>query len=136
MNYDLLSHKELAEIKSATILEDATHEGIRYIIMRGPASLTAYLGIPLDHPLTKVDYDDIDLGVHGGLTFAGAGDGLRPEELYWIGWDYGHCFDISFYDYEYGVLHESIGWTVPMVRDEIFTAIPELKKLMEEKEQL
>ena len=131
MNYDLLSHKELAGIEAATILEDAIHEEIRYLIMRGPASLTAYLGIPLDHPLAKVDYNDINLSVHWGLTFGSDGNGYRPEGIYWIGWDYAHCDDISFYDYDYGVRHESIGWTVPMVRDEIFTVIPELKKLME-----
>ena len=136
MNYNLLSHKELAEIESGTILEDATHEGIRYLIMRGPASLTAYLGIPLDHPLIKGSYDDIDLSVSGGLTYGDVGDGvMRPSNLYWLGWDYAHCFDISFYDYEYGIRPESIGWTVPMVRDEIFTTIPELKKLMEAEEK-
>lgn len=124
--------EELAKDKVGTIYIDAYENGIRYIIMRGPASLCAYIGIPASHPLAGRDYDDIPLDVHGGLTFAHTGDGLRPEGMFWYGWDYGHSGDKSFYDLDYPQFHrpESTAWTVEMVKQEIWSATYNFEKLM------
>ena len=53
------------------IVFDKFEDGIRFIVMRGPASWCAYVGIPNDHPLAGFDYDSLaDINAHGGLTFA------------------------------------------------------------------
>ena len=38
--------EELKELKSGAILHDEFDEGIRFIVMRGPSHLCAYIGIP------------------------------------------------------------------------------------------
>lgn len=71
--------------------------------------LNGYVGVPLKHPGagSKMErivgrdidtkYDDIDVDVHGGLTFSGVGEGgdLRPQGFYWFGFDCAHAGDYS-----------------------------------------
>lgn len=91
---------DLVTMEAGTILHDEFREGIRFIIMRGPAALCAYVGVPLDHPLAGLDYGDLALECHGGLTFSGAGDGkYHPSGYWWYGWDYAHSQDATIYDY-------------------------------------
>jgi hypothetical protein len=73
---------------------------LRLIIMRGPAGWCCYIGVPLDSPLAGLPYSgEMDrFECHGGLTFAGAGDGIhRPEGWYYFGWDYAHSGDWTAY---------------------------------------
>lgn len=51
--------------------------------------LCGYVSIPFDHPSYNIDYDDIDLEVHGGLTFSQ----LFSDNSYWIGFDCAHSGD-------------------------------------------
>jgi hypothetical protein len=92
-----LTWEEIRAKPVGTILYDELDEGLRFIVMRGPGHLCAYIGIPLDHPLANKSYDDLPVEAHGGLTFAKKGDGFRPKELFWYGWDYGHYGDYAFY---------------------------------------
>jgi len=81
------------------------------LIVRSPrlGSLCGYVGLAPGHPLHGYDYDHVDVDVHGGLTFAGAcdedapeGHGIchvpapgRPADVWWLGFDCGHLFDVS-----------------------------------------
>lgn len=57
--------------------------------------LSGYVEIPENHPIAKLDYDqiekyyDYDLPAHGGLTFAS-----EVENAYWIGFDCAHSGDL------------------------------------------
>jgi hypothetical protein len=65
-----------------------------------------YVGLPDSHHFHGKGYDDLDVEVHGGLTFAGKCDGDpehgichvpepgQQDHLYWFGFDCGHCFDV------------------------------------------
>jgi hypothetical protein len=126
---------ELATMKSGTILERGYENGVRYLIVRGPLSLCVYVGVPEGHPLTGKDYNDLPLNVHGGLTFAGKGDGyFRPAGMYWYGWDYGHSGDVSFYDLDSEMPRLSSAgdkrWTVEDLKGEIWSATYDFAKLM------
>ena len=92
MNWEELKQKEVG-----AILHDEFDEGLRFIIMRGPASLCAYVGVPLDHPLAGHSYGDLPMEAHGGLTYADKGEGKWPEGFFWYGWDYAHYGDYAFY---------------------------------------
>lgn len=125
------------------MLEEGT---VRFLIMRGGASLNAYLGIPEGHALAGKDYETFDLDVHGGPTFAGTGDekdGLwRPRDWYWYGWDYAHAGDLCFYalyDLHYPMrsfllIHEH-GWTVEDVLSDSQDAIAAFVMLIKEAER-
>lgn len=97
-----LTWEQISEKENGTIVHDVFEDGVRHIIMRGPASLCAYIGVPSDHPLAGFGYDELPIiACHGGLTFArDASDEpgkTWPEGYYWYGWDYAHCNDYCFY---------------------------------------
>ena len=93
MAWEQIKNKDIG-----TILYDVFEGGVRFIVMRGPSSLCAYVGIPSEHPLAGYDYDDISVRAHGGLTFASEGGDTWPKGFYWYGWDYSHSGDYSFSD--------------------------------------
>jgi len=141
--------EELAKLESGTVMKTGFESGIPFIIMRGPASLTAYLGIPPGHPIIKsnykmsdfkniglslkdvdITYDNINLDVHGGLTFGGNPEWLPPSN-YWLGWDYAHSGDYAFYDLDFSS-HSRYDhrWTVDEVYAEVKTAAKQLAELL------
>lgn len=81
--------------------------GLPCLIVRGPSgALCGYVGVPDGHPFYKRGYDDCDVSVHGGLTFAshcshGAEDrGIchlpeagEPDSVWWLGFDCAHSGD-------------------------------------------
>lgn len=114
----------MSEKKLPLIFEVA---GVPVQVRQGPFSLVAYVGVPLDHPLTQKPYGDIPLDCHGGITYAAQGrKGFLPEDFYWLGWDCGHSGDYSKYNEE-GRL-----WTVEMVEAEARGAAKQLVFLMKE----
>lgn len=69
-----------------------------------------YVGVPREHPAYRAEYMDLEVDVHGGLTFADTcsseGDepsaGIchvpfagRPHDVFWLGFDCGHAFDFQ-----------------------------------------
>lgn len=110
--------EELRALKRGTILVDSEMNGIAYRIVRGPYSLCAYVCCPARSPLIGHDYDDVDLDVHGGLTFAGPKMVLPPRrnDEWWFGWDYSHVGDQTF-DANGGL--KGLKWTAPMVMTEL-----------------
>jgi len=130
---ELEKFKELIKHKVGTIYIDSYQDGVRYIIMRGTASLCAYVGIPLDHPLAGFNYNDIPLNdVHGGLTFGREGNGLRPKGWFWYGWDYAHSGDLCFYSIEHPILRvcsDDEPWTIDKVKEDIYWAVHSFSQL-------
>lgn len=70
-------------------------------------ALCGYVGVPSDHFMHGADYNDVDVSVHGGLTFADSCDDEHPEgichvpapgrdaNVWWLGFDCGHFMDIQ-----------------------------------------
>jgi hypothetical protein len=85
--------------------------GYPCLIHRSPTSgsLCGYVGVPESHPYFGKNYDDVDVQVHGGLTFADScsesGDPsfgichlVEPGEndrVWWLGFDTAHYSDYS-----------------------------------------
>lgn len=139
--------RKLLNVESGTILADWYEDGVRVLIMRGPGSLCAYIGVPSGHPLAGFDYDDIPLDCHGGLTFSRSEDqklkdgtnNLWPSGYWWYGWDYAHAGDFSFTDLRPEIMaikmkYESFGqdkqWTVDEVKNDIRDVVYDFKKLI------
>lgn len=122
--------EEISKDKSGTIYKDWFDRGIRCLIVRGPGALCAYLGIPENHPLANKDYSDLPLAVHGGLTFAGTGEGV-----FWYGWDYGHSGDYAFYYDEPPLIgrfdhSDEKKWTIEEIEKEVNEALWDFKRLV------
>lgn len=91
--------EDIFKAEGGTIFMDKFDEGVRFIIMKGGSSLCAYIGFPVDHPLSGFGYDDLPVTAHGGLTFSSKGEGKWPEAYWWYGWDYAHSGDYcDYYD--------------------------------------
>lgn len=87
-------------------IDDAT--GLDCLIVRnglgGKGALCGYVGVPKHHPWHGKDYDDCEVEVHWGLTYAGkcAGkichkeetDGkIANQDVWWLGFDCAHSGD-------------------------------------------
>jgi hypothetical protein len=114
------------------IFRDKFDEGLRFIVMRGPAALCAYIGVPLDHPLAGNSYDDIPINCHGGLTYNDKGGDAWPDGYWWYGWDYAHAGDAcGFSPSGISMIHgDDTKWTPSMVESDAWDARYEFKKLM------
>jgi hypothetical protein len=78
-----------------------------------------YVGIGQDHPAYGKDYEEVDVRVHGGLTYSAHCDEYRehgichipdpgePDDTYWLGFDCAHSDDLSpglheYYQWDWG----------------------------------
>lgn len=91
-------------------LDDAT--GLPCLAVRHPVlgHWCGYVGVTEGHPYFGKDYhDDLDLSVHGGITFGGfchkdadPSKGIchlvesgENDRVWWLGFDCTHCYDLS-----------------------------------------
>lgn len=73
------------------------------IISRNPVGTwCGYVGVPPGHPWHGKAYDDVEVNIHGGLTYAqGCGVHIchKPEpgeadDVWWLGFDCAHAGDL------------------------------------------
>ena len=84
---------------------DFIHAGFSCFILRNRlGAWCGYVGVPKDHPLYKVHYNDCDnFDVHGGLTYSDVCSGHichvpqegMPGDVWWLGFDTGHINDFQ-----------------------------------------
>jgi len=88
------------------VRKDWIHAGLRCRVLDSPVSTyNGYVALTKDHPDHGKNYDEINVNVHGGLTFSEHGsederDGeiLFPDKsLYWVGFDTAHSGDWMSY---------------------------------------
>lgn len=120
--------------RSLELLDKGTYKGYDYLIISYGTHPCCYIHIPKENALYGVDYEEIDLCVHGGLTF---GDFFSEESAdklgishddWYIGWDYSHYNDYSgYFSQEYWDGLRLRKWTTEMLLDDVRCAIDELK---------
>lgn len=90
-------------------VDDAT--GLDCMIVRNRlGALCGYVGVPEGHPWHGVNYNDVSVKVHGGLTYSAPCEEDarecdhtvchtelpgRPEHVWWLGFDCAHGFDFA-----------------------------------------
>jgi hypothetical protein len=56
-----------------------------------------YVGVPKNHPWWGLDYDDVQVDIHGGLTYGRnkhpEADEQTPTDFWWFGFDTAHFGD-------------------------------------------
>lgn len=50
-----------------------------------------YVGIPKNHPAYQKKFSDIEVRIHGGLTYSGTD---TSQNIWWLGFNCGHGWDI------------------------------------------
>lgn len=80
------------------------HAGLPCLALRNHhGNWCGYAAVPPGHPRHGTGYDDVEVDVHGGLTYAGPCEGLichvpkpgEPDDVYWFGFDCCHAGDFS-----------------------------------------
>lgn len=93
-------------------LDGGIEDGITWATCKAPmyGAVNGYVQVPQGHPWHGLDYDEIDVEAHGGLTFARDG---------WIGFDTLHAWDYWPLGPHYCRNGECgcIKWTPEMVAD-------------------
>lgn len=131
--------------------EESRWCGLPVLVKRGPSGAwCGYVGVPPGHPWHGKSYGDalcghdgcyehhIDVDVHGGLTYAAPCDGNEgegichvphegePADVWWLGFDCAHAWDISPRSLKYG----------PPMADEVYRDLAyvttEARKLAEQ----
>lgn len=95
----------VGEPDKAQWIDPATNLDCLIVRHRSSGNLCGYVGVPFEHALHGADYSDVDVNVHGGLTFADVCDDERPEgichvpapgrptDVWWFGFDCAHFTD-------------------------------------------
>lgn len=110
--------------------------GLLYYILNLGTHPTAYIKIPESSKYYEKDMNEIDLEVHGGITYAK--DYLyisknQKVDGYFIGWDYAHYNDYAGYEEKLPQNLRTGGkkWTTQEIYEEIKEACYELNKIKE-----
>lgn len=120
------------------------------ILLQPLGHRTAYVNV-IDTELQFVDYNEIDLDVHGGLTYSSE-TLYGNENGWWIGWDYAHYMDASDYpalvmyannyedaklvakrismDGRFGITADGHVWALDEVEAEVREAVSELVRYL------
>ena len=108
------------------ILDEGYLGYLHYCIVSLGTHPCAYIELPKEHKYYGKDYEDIEISCHGGLTYR-SDQGIIPKDSedhrdgFWIGWDYGHCYDYAGYEVMFPIDLQSGGkrWTTEEILVEV-----------------
>lgn len=124
--------------RETELLDAGLYNGIEYLIISYGTHPCAYIKVPRDNKYFGVDYNDVPLYVHGGLTYGGDLAYLNADiepiinnSDYWLGWDYAHGGDFVGYDLALNLPFKSNDkkWTTDEIVRQVIQAIDDFKKL-------
>lgn len=98
MDRPALPPRRARDFAPGQVLFDFTdaQSGLRALVVRGPYSFCAYVGVQADHALAGLEEFEFDC--HWGITWRAWGDDApNPAGWYWWGWA-GHAGDRLAFD--------------------------------------
>ena len=100
----------------AVMEERFDYKGYPCVVLFMPMGFrNGYVGLPKGHKYYGVNYDEIPISCHLGLTYSDYSLSMQDDKnTYWIGFDCGHCCD----GYDLEKLDEYFG-EEPSVTNEI-----------------
>ena len=122
--------------RKVEILDTGYCFGLLYYIMNLGTYPTAYIKIPKDHKYYKKDMYEVDIYVHGGITYSSDHLWISKNNKidgWFIGWDYAHCGDYAGYEEK---LPKELKtgdkkWTTEEIFEQVKDACYQLKKIKE-----
>lgn len=108
-------------------IADGRHKGFDYYILNLGTHPCAYIDVS-DTSLYGVDYSNIDINCHFGLTYSYPFLATVDKKGWFIGWDYAHYTDYigGYFDFFTGFKK----WTTEEIVDECKEIIEQLIELL------
>lgn len=117
------------------LLHKDNYKGYNYYILNLGTHPTAYIEIPEKNKLYGENYDNIDLNVHGGLTYSDNELMGIKSKNWFIGWDYAHAGDYMGFYKNVDLRLKNINdkkWTTKEIIKECKDAIDQLIDILKE----
>ena len=121
------------------VLDRSFYNNYQYAIINYGSHPCCYIALEKGDIYYEVEYDNIGIDCHGGFTYSEHGliyvgcnpeKIILPEELWVIGWDYGHTWDYNalFINEvaEPPFLNKCKKWTTQEMLDEVHNVIEQL----------
>lgn len=132
-----MSAKEMIyqETRKIELLDSGQCCNYNYYILNLGTHPTAYIEIPRNHKCYIKSYNDIDIEVHGGLTYSKEylyiSEEQKLDNSWFIGWDYAHCGDYLGYEkiFPSYLQTEDKKWTTEEIQQEVFKVCKQLEEL-------
>lgn len=129
-----MKEMEYGKDRKIEVLDTGYCLGFLYYILNLGTHPTAYIKIPKDHKYYGKDYGEIDLDVHGGVTYSNEGLNISKNqriEGWFVGWDYAHYGDYIGYDLIVPKIYRVDGkkWTTKEIYEEVRQACYQLNQL-------
>lgn len=114
------------------LLDSGICFGYNYYILNLGTHPTAYVEIPKNNKYYFKDYDEIDIDVHGGLTYSKNYLRLGNQKIingWFIGWDYAHFDDFTGYELNFPIEFRMCGkkWTTEEIQADVYSVCQQLK---------
>ncbi|MBR3490217.1 MAG: hypothetical protein IKH36_01880 [Bacilli bacterium] len=117
--------------KDRKVLENGLYNGYKFWIISYGSHPCAYVELENTHPYygkCNCDAYDLDIEVHGGITYGDYGLGSTISDKHFIfGWDYNHYNDYNYNDEKYG-LASGKKWTTEEIFEDVKNVINQLKE--------
>ena len=133
-----MKEMEYQATRKIELLFDEEYKGYHYYILNLGTHPTAYVEIPKGNKLFSKNYneiyeDDIDIEVHGGLTYSRnflfLDKDTKKDNSWFIGWDYAHYNDYCGYDELYPQFATGgYKWTTEEIIEECKSVIEQIIK--------
>ena len=113
------------------LLDSGKCMNYNYYILNLGTHPTAYVEVPKDHKYYLKNYDEIDIDVHGGLTYSDnylIVEGEKITNCWFIGWDYAHFGDFIGYELNYPMEFRTNGkkWTTEEIQNDVYEVCKQL----------
>ena len=115
------------------LLDNGKCMNYNYYILNLGTHPTAYVEIPKNHKYYLKNYNEIDICVHGGLTYSRNYLRLGNIEIsnkWFIGWDYAHFNDFIGYEMNYPseFITNRKKWTTEEIQKDVYNVCKQLHK--------
>ena len=110
------------------ILYHDFYKGYEFYILNLGSHPTAYVGVDKDHSLYGKRYEDLDILVHGGLSYSNyLSNVTKNKDKWYLGWDYAHYGDYCDFGLS-GCLDEK-KWTTQEIYEEVKNVVEQFIKI-------
>lgn len=126
--------------RCALCLHEERVDGYLIIIMNYGTHPCGYIGLPKNHFLNKVNYNELADNkiygdkVNGGFTYSNFGVAGFHKDTWFLGWDYAHFNDYTEFMNEVSYYKDLKKWTAEEIYQECLEQLEEIKKIKYRKE--